>query len=86
MLKPNIIQMLLIAKDMNLDTLEDAYFDYQRHYDLFFSVENFSEQNEKFTQDLINCGLVDNVDGKLCLKDIMIDEAIKVYKEFNSGL
>lgn len=80
MLKPNVMQMLMIAKDVGIDHLEDAYNDFQRHYDLFFSIENFAEQNRELTQDLINGGLIDTVGGKLYLKDVSVDEAIKVYQ------
>ena len=51
-LKPNIIQMLMIAKDIGIDHLEDAYNNYQRHYYLFFLIDDFAAQDKKFTEDL----------------------------------
>ena len=82
MLKPNIMQMLTIAKDMGIDHLEDAYNDYQRHYDLFFLIDDFAAQNKKFTEDLIMVGLVDKTPDGLFLKDVSVDEAIKIVEGF----
>ena len=77
-LKPNIIQMLMIAKYMGIDHLND----YQRHYDLFFLIDDFASQNKKFIEDLIMVGLVDKTSDGLFLKDISVDEAIKVVEGF----
>ena len=60
--------------------LEEAYNHYQRHYDLFFLIEDFSNQNKALTEEIKSYGLLDEVNGKLYLKDLSIKEVYEVMQ------
>ena len=73
-LKPNIAQMLTIAKGCDLSTLEEAYQMYLNHYDCFFLIEKFQEQSQWLAAELFKLGFVDANTGLLI--DISIDECM----------
>ena len=80
MLKPSVKQMLLIGKDMGF-AVDVAYYDYIRHYDCFFLIEDFANQNKEFTQQIINYGFVEkDADGFYSFKDLTVDEALKMIE------
>lgn len=73
-LKPNIRQMLEIGKDLGLTTLDEAHSNYMRHYDCFFLISDFQEQNNKFVIDIITLGWLDETKY---LKDLTIEECLE---------
>ena len=85
MLKPSVKQMLMIGKDMGYETVEVAYSDYMRHYDCFFLIEDFQNQNKEFTQQIIDYGLViKEGDGSYSFKDLTVNEALRIIGETNA--
>ena len=80
MLKASLLQMLSVAESCGLTRLEEAYNQYQRHYDLFFLIEDFSNQNKALTEEIKSYGLLDEVNGKLYLKDLSIKEVYEVMQ------
>ena len=80
MLKASLLQMLSVAESCGLTRLEEAYDQYQRHYDLFFLIEDFSNQNKALTEEIKSYGLLDEVNGKLYLKDLSIKEVYEVMQ------
>tara|TARA_R110000850_G_scaffold184824_3_gene310542 strand:- start:1547 stop:1804 length:258 start_codon:yes stop_codon:yes gene_type:complete len=85
MTKPNIdminkgpsaadVIRLGIALDLSLDA---AYFHMQRHYDAFFHIASFNEQNNALVQELKGLGLVEDnqlrdVDLKQLAEDLSL--------------
>ena len=80
MLKASLLQMLSVAEACGLTRLDEAYDQYQRHYDLFFLIEDFSNQNKALTEEIKSYGLLDEVNGKLYLKDLSIKEVYEVMQ------
>ena len=88
MLKASLLEMLSVAESCGLTRLEEAYNHYQRHYDLFFliedfsdqDIEDFSDQNKALTEEIKSYGLLDEVNGKLYLKDLSIKEVYEVMQ------
>ena len=80
MLKASLLQMLSVAESCGLTQLDEAYDQYQRHYDLFFLIEDFSNQNKALTEEIKSYGLLDEVNGKLYLKDLSIKEVYEVMQ------
>ena len=80
MLKASLLQMLSVAESCGLTRLDEAYNQYQRHYDLFFLIEDFSNQNKALTEEIKSYGLLDEVNGKLYLKDLSIKEVYEVMQ------
>ena len=80
MLKTSLLQMLSVAEYCGLTRLDEAYDYYQRHYDLFFLIEDFSNQNKALTEEIKSYGLLDEVNGKLYLKDLSIKEVYEVMQ------
>ena len=80
MLKASLLQMLSVAESCGLTRLDEAYDQYQRHYDLFFLIEDFSDQNKALTEEIKSYGLLDEVNGKLYLKDLSIKEVYEVMQ------
>ena len=80
MLKASLLQMLSVAESCGLTRLEEAYNQYQRPYDLFFLIEDFSNQNKALTEEIKSYGLLDEVNGKLYLKDLSIKEVYEVMQ------
>ena len=80
MLKASLLQMLSVAESCGLTRLDEAYDQYQRHYDLFFLIEDFSNQNKALTEEIKSYGLLDEVNGKLYLKDLSIKEVYEVMQ------
>ena len=80
MLKASLLQMLSVAEYCGLTRLDEAYDHYQRHYDLFFLIEDFSNQNKALTEEIKSYGLLDKVNGKLYLKDLSIKEVYEVMQ------
>ncbi len=79
MLKPDIKQMLEIAKDMGLSTLEDAFTEYMRHYDLFFLLSDYQNQLQKFTTDIANLNWLEG--ESMYLKDMTIEECLALLEK-----
>ena len=77
--KPDVMQMLLIGRDLGLD-LEGAYTNYQRHYDCFFYMPEFQAQNNELTRQLREIGLV----GDKLFNDIDIDDAIEMVTKWKT--
>ena len=80
MLKASLLEMLSVAESCGLTQLDEAYDQYQRHYDLFFLIEDFSNQNKALTEEIKSYGLLDEVNGKLYLKDLSIKEVYEVMQ------
>ena len=80
MLKASLLEMLSVAESCGLTRLDEAYDQYQRHYDLFFLIEDFSNQNKALTEEIKSYGLLDEVNGKLYLKDLSIKEVYEVMQ------
>ena len=80
MLKASLLEMLSVAESCGLTRLDEAYDQYQRHYDLFFLIEDFSDQNKALTEEIKSYGLLDEVNGKLYLKDLSIKEVYEVMQ------
>ena len=93
MLKASLLQMLSVAESCGLTRLDEAYNQYKRHYDIFFLIEDFSNQNDLFfliedfsnqnkalTEEIKSYGLLDKVNGKLYLKDLSIKEVYEVMQ------
>ena len=80
MLKASLLEILSVAESCGLTRLDEAYDQYQRHYDLFFLIEDFSNQNKALTEEIKSYGLLDEVNGKLYLKDLSIKEVYEVMQ------
>ena len=76
-MKPNVLEMLNFADSMDVEHLEDAYFFYQRHYDLFFNIDDFHNQNNKLFMELDSKGFIIRKNGMNYLKDISVKDALK---------
>ena len=79
MLKPDIKQMLEIAKDAGLSTLEDAFTEYMRHSDMFFLLSDYQNQLQKFTTDIANLNWLE--DEGMYLKDMTIEECLEILQK-----
>ena len=77
-LKPSVAQMLLIGHGCGLHTLEEAYSNYLSHYDCFFLIDKFHEQNAVFTQQLKDLGFTEQIDGINELIDIPLEICLKM--------
>ena len=80
MLKASLLEILSVAESCGLTRLDEAYDQCQRHYDLFFLIEDFSNQNKALTEEIKSYGLLDEVNGKLYLKDLSIKEVYEVMQ------
>lgn len=58
MLEPSVKDMLEIGKGCGLSTVQQAYDNYMSHYDLFFLIEDYTNQYIKFVQDLKEANLL----------------------------
>ncbi len=76
-LKPDVIEMLNIGEGSGLIFLEEAYFNYMRHYDLFFNMEKYSEQYYEFMDKIKSYGFVEDS----MLLDITISQALEIINE-----
>jgi hypothetical protein len=78
-LKPDVLQMLVIGKDCGLSQLGEAVANYMNHYDCFFLISDFINQQTRFISDLINLKLIElDLNGSLYIKEITIDEALNI--------
>ena len=77
-LKPSVAGMIQIGYGCGLSTLDEAYGQYMRHYDCFFLLDKFHEQNAEFTQQLKDLGFVEQVDGVNELIDITLEASAKI--------
>ena len=75
-LKPSVLQMLHIAKDCGLSTLNEALNNYLNHYDMFFLISDYANQKKAFDEEIISKGLVDKNENGYLLKNISIDDAL----------
>lgn len=82
MIKKHIIPMLNIGKECGLEMLEEAYFMYMNHYDVFFYIPNLATESAELTKTFKDLGLLEVVEDRQCLKDITIDEAIIVVNNY----
>ena len=55
---PSIAQMLLIGHGNGLTTVDDAWIDYTRHTDLFFSLANYNQQKAALWEEIRAAGLL----------------------------
>ena len=58
-LRPDVLQMLVIGKDCGLATLSEAWNNYMNHYDCFFLISDYVNQKVQFDADLIKLDLVE---------------------------
>lgn len=79
-LKPSVMQMLQIGKGMGFDTVSEAFDSYMMHYDCFFLIDKFAEQNKAFEDRLKELGFVEQINGKFYIKDMTIDEGLEILK------
>ena len=79
MLKPDIKQMLELAKDMGLTTLEDAFIEYMRHYDLFFLMSDYQNQLNNFCTEIANLNWLEAEDNYL--RDMTIEECLALLEK-----
>lgn len=77
-MKPTVEEMLSVAKHCGLNTIEEAYLNYTNHYTVFFLIDKFQEQLKQLCADLKELGFTEYVDGKLLLKQISVDEALRM--------
>jgi len=71
--------MLQIGHGCGLKTLDEAYGNVIRHYDVFFPVQNFSEARDAFNKKLIDAGLTEETpDGRELLNISIKDAADKI--------
>ena len=55
---PNISEMLGIAHCRGLTSVDDAWIEYARQYDLFLDMKRFDENSRKIWDELRNLGLL----------------------------
>lgn len=84
-MKPSVMQILNIGKEMGFDDLDQAYFDYMRHYDCFFLLDKYEEQYKELFEEFDRYGLLDRVDGNIFLKQVTISEAIEIVEKYNES-
>jgi hypothetical protein len=82
-LKPSIVQMLNVAQDCGLTTLNEAYSNYMSHYDCFFLLSDYAAQQAVFFAQLKECGFFVAQGNSYTLKEISIVEALDTYKALN---
>ena len=83
MLEPSVKDMLEIGKGCGLSTVQEAYDNYMNHYDMFFLIEDYTNQYIKFVQDLKETGFVNK---DMTLKDFSIIEGLeRVAARSSSG-
>tara|TARA_R110002153_G_scaffold52258_2_gene146571 strand:- start:122 stop:391 length:270 start_codon:yes stop_codon:yes gene_type:complete len=74
---PSAADVIRLGIDLDLD-LSGAYFHMQRHYDTFFHIASFHEQNKALVKELKDLGLVEDKQ----LRDVdlkQLAEELKVY-------
>lgn len=79
-LKPSAKEMLLIAKDCGLSTIDEAYSNYLNHYTMFFLISDYANQKKVFDEEIINHKLVNTNENGYMLKNISIDDALELVK------
>lgn len=47
-----VSEMLVVGHSCGLNYVEEAYYHYMRHYDLFFLIDNFDTEYAKFIDEL----------------------------------
>lgn len=77
MLKPSLVQMLQVARDMGCKNIKDAYGNYTRYYDCFFYIPEYSKQLKDLTEEIKSNNLTEVRGGLHYLKDMSIDDALK---------
>ena len=77
-LKPSVIGMVQVGYDCGLSTLEEAYTQYMSHYDCFFLIDKFHEQNAEFSEQLKDLGFTEQVDGFTELIDMNLEACAKI--------
>lgn len=93
-LEPSVRKMLELGKDMGSDTAWSAHCDYMRHYDCFFLIDRFTEQQKVFNRQLYDIGIfvdadeppaiykwVDDVDGA---EELTVDKALEMLTEWEN--
>lgn len=74
-LSPSVKEALKIGEGLEFKYSYEAINHYLRHHDLFFSLENYSDQYEDFMKELEKYSLHDNV-------DITIENALENIEKF----
>ena len=85
MIKPDVLQMLLLGKDVGLETLSEAYSNYMNHYDCFFLIDSFDQQYVEFKREIEDFKLTEKQGDTVNLKNLSIDEAIKIVSGVYHG-
>lgn len=75
-MNPCLKEMLSIGADCGLTTVEEAYNNYMNHYDMFFLIDKFSEQQHALHSEMKQYRLIERVaEMRWRIKDITIAEA-----------
>ena len=74
MLEPDVRQMLEVGESCGLNDLEEAYDHYMSHYDMFFLIEDYTNQYVAFVKKLKESGLLLK---DMSLKRCTIKEALE---------
>ena len=73
----NVEQMLSIGRDCGLNTVYEAWSQVQSHWDVFFELDKFAEQQTVLNYEMFEKGLLElNEDGKTRYKWPEKDETI----------
>ena len=74
MLEPSVEGMLKVGRDCGLLMVEEAYNNYMHHYDMFFLIEDYTNQYIKFVQDLKEAKLLKK---DMTLRHCLIEDALE---------
>ena len=81
--EPSVLEMLAIAENCGLTTLDEALSNYYNHYSMFFYIPEYYTQNKVFVEEMFDAGLIYKTleSNKFGAKDLTIEEARKLYNE-----
>ena len=82
MLEPSLLQMICIAEEIGLKTLEQAYTNYMRQYDLFFLVSDYENQYKVFADTIRKYNFTDR-EG--FLKDLSLEECRDIIQSVENN-
>lgn len=77
-MKPCVKEMLEVAEACGLETVDEAYSNYMNHYDAFFLIDKYAEQQHALHSEMKQLRLIVRVEGKVdrwTIKDTSIAEA-----------
>lgn len=79
-MKPCVKEMLEVAEACGLETVDEAYTNYMNHYDAFFLIDKFQEQQHALHGEMKQMRLIKRVEGKAD-KWTIVDTSIAEAKE-----